>query len=98
MSKETPSKSDNEERDAREEHDDSEEVTEAEPEATPGTSFADSPANIGQVGRKSVTGQTCSLKTLIDDDVLAAGENVLAMEYMVGDILLVKLETDDNCI
>ncbi|RWS17346.1 MPN domain-containing protein-like protein [Dinothrombium tinctorium] len=35
-----------------------------------------------QVGRKSLSGQTCSLKTLIDDQVLDAGEGMLMMEYM----------------
>ena len=44
-----------------------------------------------QVGRKSMTGQTCSLKTLIDDQVLVPGERILHMEYMgqkfTGDLL-----------
>jgi len=35
------------------------------------------------VGRRPMTGQTCSLKTLIDDCVLDAGDNVLTLEYMV---------------
>lgn len=37
-----------------------------------------------QVGRKSTTGQICSLKTLIEDDVLQAGDNVLSMDCMVS--------------
>ena len=36
------------------------------------------------VGRRPMTGQTCSLKTLIDDNVLDAGDNVLTLEYMVS--------------
>lgn len=34
-----------------------------------------------QVGRKSLSGQTCSLKTLIDDQVIDAGNGVLTMDY-----------------
>lgn len=37
-----------------------------------------------QVGRKSTTGQICSLKTLIEDDVLQPGDNVLSMDCMVS--------------
>ena len=33
-----------------------------------------------QVGRKSLTGQTCSLKTLVDDDVLQPGPALLQMQ------------------
>ena len=44
-----------------------------------------------QVGRKSITGQTCSLKTLIDDKVIIPGDGILHMEYMgqkfTGDLL-----------
>jgi hypothetical protein len=36
-----------------------------------------------QAGRKSFTGQTCTLKTLIDDDVIDPGSNVLSVDYMV---------------
>jgi proteasome lid subunit RPN8/RPN11 len=43
------------------------------------------------VGRKSMTGQTCTLKTLIDDKVITPGDGMLSMEYMgqkfVGDLL-----------
>lgn len=68
----------------RSEDHDSEDVGESE--STPGTS------SISQVGRKSVTGQTCSLKTLIDDGVLDAGDNVLTMEYMVSMVDLLQFE------
>ncbi|XP_015792822.1 MPN domain-containing protein [Tetranychus urticae] len=34
-----------------------------------------------QVGRKSLSGQICSLKTLIDDQILDPGNNVLTMDY-----------------
>ncbi|RWS22085.1 MPN domain-containing protein-like protein, partial [Leptotrombidium deliense] len=47
-----------------------------------GNNVCPSTSTGNQVGRKSVSGQTCSLKTLIDDDVLEAGENLLSMEYM----------------
>lgn len=44
-----------------------------------------------QVGRKSLTGQTCSLKTLIDDDVLQPGPALLHMQVadkqFVADLL-----------
>ena len=36
------------------------------------------------VGRKSFMGQTCTLKTLVDDEVLRPGESNLHMEYMVS--------------
>ena len=36
-----------------------------------------------QVGRKSLTGQTCSLRTLIEDDVLQPGSALLEMTLMV---------------
>lgn len=46
---------------------------------------------VGQVGRKSMSGQTCSLKTLIDDEVIQPGQSVLQMEYLgqkfVADLL-----------
>lgn len=35
------------------------------------------------VGRKSFMGQTCTLKTLVDDEVLRPGDSNLHMEYMV---------------
>ncbi|XP_074605480.1 MPN domain-containing protein [Brevipalpus obovatus] len=34
-----------------------------------------------QVGRKSLSGQVCSLKTLIDDQVMEPGQSILTMDY-----------------
>lgn len=51
-----------------------------------------------QVGRKSTTGQICSLKTLIDDDVLQPGENVLLMDCMVSSTKTTEnLQTSWQC-
>lgn len=47
-----------------------------------------------QVGRKSLTGMTCSLKTLIDDDVLQPGAGVLHMSLLVGPSSPLKLDSD----
>ncbi|KAI1291908.1 MPN domain-containing protein [Halotydeus destructor] len=87
MSSQGDNRSDHDDKD---DHDDSEDVCDSEPTAGP-SAYADC-GTVSQVGRKPATGQTCSLKTLIDDGVLDAGDNVLTMEYMsakfFGDLLL----------
>ena len=40
-----------------------------------------STSNKSQVGRKSLSGQICSLKTLIDDQIVDPGNSVLTMDY-----------------
>lgn len=37
--------------------------------------------------RKSAGGQTCSLRTLIEDGILEAAEGPLHMDYMVGSLI-----------
>lgn len=41
-------------------------------------------SNYATVGKKSFLGNTCTLKTLLDDQVLMPEEGSLSFEFMVG--------------
>lgn len=61
--------------------DDCEDGTAEEIDDGTGTGCESTPS---QVGRKSLTGQTCTLKTLIEDEVLTPGPALLEMQLAVS--------------
>ena len=64
-----------------EDADDCEDGTVDDMDDAAGTGCESTPS---QVGRKSLTGQTCTLKTLIEDEVLTPGPALLEMQLAVS--------------
>ena len=44
---------------------------------------------LGKVKAGAYSGQICTLKTLIDDEIVKIGDAVLSLEYMVSIIILI---------